>query len=254
MENYQIILDEDKLKEFIEWLPNLENHETYMCCLFARSKYCDLIKSDKQQLRRFTSDKKYLLNKIKQLETKLGTYSFQEKYTDNYIPIPQEALSLYITLNPRDMLKATKNSLIEFANLITNDYNGYNPHQKVLSNIQTSCSHKYYMEFDYDKVDYEYVKLETEKYLDKSSLNYLITRGGVHCLVELESVDNKKYPNWYKNLQSINGFDNTATELMPVPGTYQGGFCPELIKAELMAENFFGMPLHKFPKIHINNI
>ena len=232
METYQIIVDEDKLKEFIEWLPDLEDHETYYCTLFARSKYSKLVKAgDKQQIKSFTSSKPRLLNKIKQLETKVGTYLNSDNITVEDVAIPQEALAFYISINPRDFIKATRESLIEFARLVTSNYNGYNPHKKVLSHIQQSFSRKVYTEFDFDKVPYEYVKEEAEKVLSKDCLNYMITRGGVHVLVDLKKVDNSKNKFWYSQMTQIEGYDKTGTDLIPVAGCYQGGFTPILVKA-----------------------
>ena len=64
--HYKIILDEDRLRKFIEWLPELHNKETYYVCLFARSKYTEQMKINggQLQLRRFISKKEYLFQKI----------------------------------------------------------------------------------------------------------------------------------------------------------------------------------------------
>ena len=101
--NYSIINDIRLLTDFVDNLPELAENETYYLCLFARKKYCqDLIKSnDKTQLKRFTSNKERMIDKIKQLQCEVGSYKIKDKI------VPQEALVLYINPNPRCMKKAT---------------------------------------------------------------------------------------------------------------------------------------------------
>jgi hypothetical protein len=223
--NYKIIRDEDKLKSFIDWLPELENDETYYCCLFARSKYCDdgSIKGDKQQLKRFTSKKEHLIDKIKQLEVKQGCYK------NNGVVVPEKTLALYINPNPRSFEKAAKKSLKELVDKVTEPYNGYNPHQLVLSNIQKASSRKRFMDFDFDYVTYNYLIDELKNIINDDSYNILETRGGYHVLVEMSKIHGEFKKNWYNNITKIKGCDVSGDNLIPAVGCTQGDFVPHFV-------------------------
>jgi hypothetical protein len=226
--NYQIIKDESLLREFITWLPELESGECFYVSLLARSKYLEdkaLLKADKASLKRFTAnDKRFLLDKIKQLEVEVGAY----KHGD--APVPQDALALYITPNPRSLINATKNALIKFAHLITSPYNGYNPHSEVMSEIQKACSRKLYLDFDFDFLSVaEFLSQLTGK-INLDCLHIVQTIGGFHCLVELAKVEKQYEKSWYKSLTSIEGCDVRGDNLLNVPGCVQSTFVPHFLK------------------------
>lgn len=223
MSNYSIIKDEQALREFIEWLPDLERHETFYVALFARKKYCadiKYIKTDKAQCRRMTSDKGHLFNKIQQLEIPLGAYEIKG------ITIPQEALALYISVNPRDFLKATRQSLIKMANLLAMEYNGYNPHQEVMSEIHRACSRKVWFDLDIDDPDFDGIRSEVLESINPECVKFLRTKNGCHVLIELKKIHKSFEKSWYQNLTKIKGVDVRGDNLIPVVGCTQGGFVP----------------------------
>lgn len=227
MSNYRLIRELDLLIDFINWLPALEEGETYYMCLFARKKYCSTVgwlKSDKSQLKRLTTKKEYIINKIRQLECEVGSY------IQNDNPVPEEALVLYINPNPRSLVKAAKGSLIKLAELITKPYNGYNPHQEVLSEIQKACSRKIFVDFDIDNVeDVTLVVNQIKSAINRDATHILKTRGGIHCLVEPAKVK-EEYKLWYNSMASLPNCDVKSDNMIPIPGCLQGGFVPYFIK------------------------
>jgi len=233
--NYEIIKDMAILEDFLGFLPDLEPHEQFYVCLFSRSKYCNSIsgithiKTDKQQLKRFTATKETLIQKIQQLECPLGTY-YQKQ-----IQIPQESLALYINPNPRDFIKATRNGLIRFAHLMAEQYssNAYNPHQEIMSEIQKAKSRMVYFDMDIDDVTMEDLPMMKDliaRYINIDAVTILQTRGGFHILVKLDKIEKEYSKTWHNNLNRMLEVDISGDCMIPVPGCTQGNFMPKFIR------------------------
>lgn len=228
-EIYNIIKDEQALKDFVDWLPELQPDEKYYICLFARNKYCKElthIKTDKAQLKRIVTNKERMINKIRQLEVVYG------HYTQKQMIVPQQALALYITVNPRNMLKATVNTMVKLAQSIRDQNTEMNPHQSALSEIQKAKSRTCYVDFD---VDFKELSPRAFKNtilnicgLD-TNFEILETRGGYHVLIDPSTIDPSKKNSWYNNLNQTLRPDQIGDLMIPVPGCAQGGFIPKFL-------------------------
>ena len=222
---YQIILDEEALKSFINWLPELLPHEKYYLVLMCRKKYCPSvpwIKSDKTQMKRFLTDKSRMLDKIKQLECPIGAFSYDGK------AIPQESLALYITPNPRDMWKAVPRSIKALATVIECSGKNSNPHQEVMSEIHRTCGQKVFIDFDIDSKDREIIKRAVNLVDGKCEL--LETRGGYHLMIKTKDAKagfSEKL--WYKKLTALTDVSADPNSMIALPGTWQGGFTPRFV-------------------------
>lgn len=227
--NYQIVKDEHLLKDFIEWLPELKPTEKYYMCLFARNKYCKElthIKSDKAQLKRFVTDKERMFQKIKQLEIEEGWYLQKDT------PVPQKALALYITPNPRDMKKAAINTMVKLATSLRDQNDLMNVHQEAMSEIQRSKSRTCWIDFDIDSKDGDILeKIKATGNMFTQLPTVLETKGGYHVLVNPSTAIFEYQNKFYKVLSQL--ADQTGDNMIPVPGCTQGDFVPHFISDDL---------------------
>lgn len=220
--NYSIIRNEAILSNFIGWLPDLLPGEKLFLNLFARKKYCNILKSDKAQLKRFCATKENMADKIRQLECSVGSYK------QDGVEIPQEALALYISPNPRDLVKASYNTIKALADLLK-EGKSFNPHQEALTQIQKSCSRKLYSVFDIDcGEEYRDIVNRVRDFF-QCRVSVIKTRGGIHVLVEHAKIPEKRKRDWYSFMSSLDNVDVKGDCLIPVPGCLQGGFLPYFV-------------------------
>jgi hypothetical protein len=165
--------------------------------------------------------KEYYENiKIEQLEIPVGKYKF-----DDY-EIPNEAMGIYIHINPRSLKKAMQDVAIE---LTRKGFDGeiVNPVDFSLTAIQKRASNRRFHIYDFDSVEVSDVLKEIidNDIVNLDCLSLIKTRGGFHLLLDYAKV-NVKYKNFYNKMAKLNGLDGNASGdcLTPVVGCCQGGF------------------------------
>ena len=197
--------------------------------LFARKKYAKhIIKSnDKTQLKRFTSNKERLYQKISQLEIPIDRYIIGQDTA-----APQESLVLYLSINPRCMKKATERMGKKCWDLIKNS--NYNLHAEAIACIQQSKSRTCFVDFDIDDKTVDIDRNWLNQTVGIGNYQILETRGGYHILVEPEKATEYRKQhfddkNWHPMIRKKYPVDQSGDNLIPVPGTFQGGFVPRFL-------------------------
>lgn len=226
MLNYKVILDEEKLNSFINFLPCLTEDEAYYLCLFGRHKYDNNFPNTKdsgQLIRSYAFDKEDLKYKLKRLEVPFGSLQRNGTVASN------ECLATFITINPRSLPKANKELGLEIVRRMADGQLNFNPVGLAFTYLHKAVSRKKYVEFDYDVKDDYKGHVETIKgILPHDSFKILKTRGGIHCLVELEKTPKV---NWYQELCKLPECDVRGTHMLtPIAGCTQGGFCPYFVE------------------------
>lgn len=216
-----MINNKNEFTNFLNFLPELNDGECYYVALFARKKYHESVTKDKHCLKRFTANsKEWLKLKINQLSSQ----SFTSLSGD---PIHKDALALYISVNPRCLKTAQSKTAIELIKCLSDQENYQNPQAIALNSIHKSKSRSCFVDFDFDVNDRQHVINQVLTFLSNDSVKFLITRGGLHVLVDPKkaSQDDKQ---WHKKIKNIEGCDVVGDTLIPVGGCSQGGFTPYL--------------------------
>ncbi len=226
--NYKIIHNEEKLQQFIDWLPELLPNEQYYVTLLARKKYNPEtgLKADKAQLKRFTSTKERLLQKIKQLELPVGLYE------SGNTEVSQDNLAIYITPNPRDLHNASLFLMKEISEKLIRKDNAINPNTLALNLIQTTTSRKIFFDLDIDfrienhQEAIEKFKLDMEDCINSDSLTFIKTNGGLHCLINLQNINKEYQKTWHQKVSQLACQEYEVTmngdNVLPIVGCVQG--------------------------------
>lgn len=226
--NYKIIYNEEKLQQFIDWLPDLLPNEQYYVALLARKKYNPEtgLKADKAQLKRFTSTKERLLQKIKQLELPFGLYE------SGNATVSQDNLAIYITPNPRDLHKASLFLLKEISEKLIRNDSAIHPHTLALNLIQTTTSRKIFFDLDIDfKIEHhqqaiEKFKSDISDCINADCLTFIKTNGGLHCLINLQNIETEYQKTWHQKVSQLtcNEYEVTMNgdNVLPIVGCIQG--------------------------------
>jgi len=245
MEAYKIIYDNALVQKFAKIvLKPCTNQEVYFLSLSIRKKYLSKQERELYNLNRTEMYAKTIVHnsddffrKIKRFECNKDGFT-----TKNNQHMPEKALVCYANINPLNMVKAYIKFQSKVMNLISENLQEANQNYTLLNNlflkeIQNSKGTKHWIDIDIDsEFSEKYVNQLTE-IAKKFKIEYLVikTKSGLHILFQKNKIIlYKEEFKLYKEVEKINEMIKKTEKkgeaifnknnMVPVPGTYQGGF------------------------------
>lgn len=207
-----LILDQDELRKFISILPQLDEQERYLLSLFYRGKY---VNPDIAHTTYLLGRKVCRKDKIEQ---SIREFEICTNYFYRGDPIPEHGLAVYITINPRCLIKATQMLAKECVDILIRQDN-YKIDYISMSCIQKAKSKSKFFHLDIDgEFDLEHIR---------SIVDCIVvqTRGGCHILVPTTNMTQQVY----NSLIKLPGIDRTKDMQLPVPGARTGDVTPRIL-------------------------
>lgn len=265
MKYYNLIHDEKELKKFFDnIIPDLNRNEVYFLSLSARNKYLSSEEREHFGLgrtemfeRTIVREKNWskFLRKIVRFQVVEGAY-----LTKKDLPIPEKSIIVYFNINPTNVLKAyneflgTMNEYFMELGLnasksgdIDNVGKRISKMDVLLMNcLQRNRGTKHYIDVDFDiPKNQDWILNKFLNNLKENNVTYYVidTKSGYHVLLKKSTIQ-------YNFAEVVKSLENEANEfrlgkmiseqhweiavnkneMIPLPGTYQGGYPVRIIK------------------------
>ena len=230
---YDLLPSPDDLRAFVgAVVPDLTDDEALLLFLNARAKY---LSDDERRALAMPSTlilRREVIARKEQITERVAHFCIREgHYTDrDGRPIPEHALAVYLTPNPRSQRKAALATLKALADGLFED-RPLRVVRTAVSSLHTSVSRKTYLDLDLDLGDgddLDGLLARVREALGNTVAPVVHTRGGAHVLVETKTLDPAVKKTFYREIQEISGamageIEIRSDTMVPVPGTRQGG-------------------------------
>lgn len=254
-QNPQILVhDMEQVKAFTNIMPTLQDDEVYFLSLSARNKYLtdeERVEFDLGRTEMFSRhiayDREGIPMALSRMEADLSV-----RTTRGGKEIPRKCLVVYMNIHPSSTVTAYTKLKAQLDNHFNETYRAvknrkgenYEPFLRMrthmMNHIQRATSRRLWVDIDIDHSKLHEDSIEFKQYakfyytlsLFDIEFHEIITQGGVHVLVNKESLAEapkelqlfKQVSDLHDTLKVSGGeakFNNNA--MVPLPGTYQAG-------------------------------
>lgn len=240
--SYILIHDVEQVKLFerLFYSPGEKNNRIFLTYISDRKNYYNKLSykcSLKRTVVRYNYDEtqQKLIDVVRNYEIPLGTYRDQQ----SGINVPQEAIEVYTSINPRDPIQATQsltNDILEKA--FSNEKEFFSHIDQKFKNKLQKYATKKYIGIEIDTKDEAIFQKVMKDVCEHVNVYVVIEhRYGYHIIIpkrELQRTTNGLRTRHFLYTQLAKKYDSiykiSSDLFSPIPGTYQGGFPVKFMK------------------------